>query len=478
MLIKKTVDRRTLLKGLGLAASAQLLPTLRPAYAANGKIPTRFVIFYTQHGTLPWLWSPLPKAGAPAPTQTDWEFNYLLTPLADYKKDITLLGGIDSKALDAGHTGECGHATGQMGSLTSNKQVAQKLAAGPSIDQFIAAELAKANGGNSPTLVPTSQLGIMDTAPNYSLWGQPYMAMKGDKVTALGVTSNPTTAYLQLFKNFNPGAADASLGKRKTVLDWVTKEYGKVGDVLGSAEKARLQAHADLVSSFQQRLTNAGGGGSAPSAACMTKPDANLFTTNKGSAGWWENTSTAMPKLMQLAFACDVTRIVALQVQEPPPRAFGYMPGQYGTTDLHDLVHKLDVDKKDTGNDPDRLGVAKAYYKVHADLFASVLKNLADLKEADGSRMLDHTVVLWCGEIAQPGHSYCNNKWLYAGSGGGYLKTGQFFGWDGDMSRGTGSPNVPSNGDLFVTIANAMGVPATTFGEPTACKGAISALKA
>ncbi len=93
--------------------------------------------------------------------------------------------------------------------------------------------------------------------------------------------------------------------------------------------------------------------------------------------------------------------------------------------------------------------------------------------------MLHHTAVLWCGEIAQPGHSYQNNKWVLAGQLGGYLKTQQFFDWDGDNVRWSGSPpSVPSNGDLFTTLANGMGVPTEKFGHAAACRGEIADIKA
>jgi len=74
-------NRRTLGRSLGLAGASMFLPNLRGLRAAGGGPAKRFLIFYTQHGTLPWLWRP-------KGTGTNFELGPLLAPLESYKKDL------------------------------------------------------------------------------------------------------------------------------------------------------------------------------------------------------------------------------------------------------------------------------------------------------------------------------------------------------------------------------------------------------
>lgn len=475
--LQSSLNRRRLLKGMGLGAAAQFLPSLRPSYAADGKIPTRLVILYSMHGTLPWLWTPTAPAGGTLST-TSWEPGPMLAPLKAWKNDITLLSGIDSKALDGeGSMGNCGHSTGQTGSLTANKQTGQKLAAGPSFDQVIVEELKKQNGGKYPTSQPSMHLGIVDKIPNLSLWGQPYMAATAAGVKPLSVNYMPSVAFGKAFPASIPGSApgmtdSADVAKRKSVLDFAVKEFGQVGNKLGKFERDRLEAHAAKIRDLENRIMMMPAPGTGMAAACTPT---GMFPANKGQAGWYSNTLDAMPRLMQAVLACDVSRVVCLQCEEPEPAAYGYTPGAAGTTDLHDLVHKLDVTIKE-GNDQARLAIAKKFYIEYANTMARVLKLLSEIKESDGKSMLHHTVVLWAGEIAQPGHSHNNYKWVLGGQGGGYLKSGTYQNWDTDEVRWDSTGTSPSNGDLFTTIANAMGVNITSFGP--ASKGPIAALKA
>ncbi len=78
--------------------------------------------------------------------------------------------------------------------------------------------------------------------------------------------------------------------------------------------------------------------------------------------------------------------------------------------------------------------------------------------------MLDNTVVLLGSEITRGNtHSHIDAPFILAGSGGGYFKTGRYLSFNGV---------VPHN-NLLVSIMNAMGLPATTFGNPAYCSGPI-----
>ena len=78
--------------------------------------------------------------------------------------------------------------------------------------------------------------------------------------------------------------------------------------------------------------------------------------------------------------------------------------------------------------------------------------------------MLDNSLVYLSSEIANGiNHDQGNKPILLLGSAGGKIKTGQYAVYNGDPQA-----------NLFITMLNALGVPATTFG--TAGKAPLSGI--
>ncbi len=101
---------------------------------------------------------------------------------------------------------------------------------------------------------------------------------------------------------------------------------------------------------------------------------------------------------------------------------------------------------------------AEGFYVVHEWFlaeYAHVLEQLASTREADGSTMLDHTLVVWVTETGERlSHEQKDIAAIVAGNASGRLNQGQV---------------VTVNGfqvDLFLTLAKALGSKATTFGDP------------
>jgi hypothetical protein len=463
-------DRRRLMKALGIGGAAAFLPTLRPARAAGEKPPQRFLVFYTHHGTLPWLWKK--KGGG----RTDFQLGYLLEGLESYRKDLAILDGIDFKALQlpGGSRGEDGHGTAQASSMTANVQNntdTRSRGKGPSFDWFLARELEKLNGGKPTTLYPEQRFRCHERMP-LGIWGRPY---EDDKDTWQYPQIDAVASYKKLFGALGGGTSqtdNAATLRRKSALDFAAKEFRAVANRFGSYEQQRLEHHGEIIRGLELQLATRP---DAPACAGPKEP-----TGQRASVGNWKLTWPNYPLMTQALFSCDLSRVVCLHVDEPDPQLYGGLSsGQLGgIDDLHGLVHTLNVNLKE-GQDKARLDKSKAYYKVHTDLFKQVLDLLATTKDSDGSRLLDNTAVLWCGEIAQPGHSNLNNKWLIAGSCGGKIKTNQYLEYDGDgvLFSNSMRGHVPSNGDVFTTIGHAMGVK-KNFGAPGAVKGPISELLA
>ncbi len=465
-----TLNRRRLLETFGMGGAAYFLPTLRPAHAATP--PQRLVIFYTHQGTLPWLWKP-------SGTRTDFQLGPLLQPLEPYKKDLILYDGVDFKALELpnGKGGQDGHATTQACSMTANVQInhttgdTKSRGKGPSFDWFMGRRLEAANGGKPPTPFAEQRYRAHDRLGDNPGW---YRPLEDDKNQWLIPSVDPGRSYDALFGDAvgmgsGGGAVDnKKILQRKSALDFAVGEFGRVANKVGSFEKQRLEQHAELVRGIERQLQTRAD--TAKSCTAPGRPQGQRM-----AAGNWNYTWKGFSDLTVAALTCDLTRVVFILVDEVAPSLYGGInSGSLGGIDnLHDLVHAINVDKKEN-QDANRLKVAKGYYNAHTPVFKELLDKLSEVKESDGKRLLDHTAVLWCGELPQPGHSPHNSKWLSAGSCGGKLKTGQWLNYDGDGIVWSGMRNnVPSNGDVFTTLAKAMGVN-ENFGAQGATKGPIS----
>jgi len=155
MITRKTLPRRTFLRGLGSAAiGLPFLDAMAPALASStipGKAPVRMAFFYVPNGMIMDSWNPdyvgkfqeLPRS---------------LKPLEPYKDDIIQLGNLTHNTgralLDgAGDHGRC------SGSYLTGIQVKKSLVEiknGVSFDQIVANEVGK------KTRFPSLELGMED----------------------------------------------------------------------------------------------------------------------------------------------------------------------------------------------------------------------------------------------------------------------------------------------------------------------------
>jgi hypothetical protein len=130
----------------------------------------------------------------------------------------------------------------------------------------------------------------------------------------------------------------------------------------------------------------------------------------------------------------------------------------------HVMSHASDTD----ASAQEKLTLINTWY---AEQLAYFLGKLASYQEADGTTLLDNTVVLWCSEVGKGNnHAHRDLPFLLAGSCGGSFRTGRFL--DYQAGGGAGHPH----NNLLVSLAQAMGTADTTFGDPAHCTGPLPGL--
>jgi hypothetical protein len=350
-----------------------------------------------------------------------------------------------------------------------------QLAGGISIDQLIAKSI---NSPQPVTRYPMWELDMYDRADAEG--GTSYLAagQQNTRVDNAGNVLRQFPADLTMQSQQAQEAAAKALARRKSSLDFAIGEYASIKTRLSAADKLKLDQHAETLRALEQQLTIGVG------ALCQA-PDAALQTgvTNAGrspGASMAERAahvrlkSDVMSRLMVAALSCDLTRVglIHLPTHYALGSVCGYQDGMYGTTDAHDLVHRTSNPTDASWNDAAALGMHKAFHVEQSRLFANIVGYLKAIPRGDGGTLLDSTVVVMCGQLGAGDHSLRRLPWILAGSANGYFRTGRYV----NYPRGTNDRG-PAHNDLFVTLANAMGVNITTFGEPSVCTGPLPGLR-
>jgi hypothetical protein len=158
--------------------------------------------------------------------------------------------------------------------------------------------------------------------------------------------------------------------------------------------------------------------------------------------------------MVAMAFACDITRVATLQWSASTNnRSYPFLNFNGDPIeDEHVLGHSPDSNVEAWN----KLAVVRRWY---AEQLAYLMAKLDAVEEGEGT-MLDNTIIMLGSEVAVGNsHSHMDAPFILAGGGGEFA-----MGRNLDFSNG----EVPHN-NLLVALMNAMGVPATTFGDPGSC---------
>jgi hypothetical protein len=165
-------------------------------------------------------------------------------------------------------------------------------------------------------------------------------------------------------------------------------------------------------------------------------------------------------RIMTHALACDLTRVGTVM-------PFG---GQIGHTWIgidgshHGIAHGSEGVTADQATRTQWLIQIDRWY---AERFRDFLQMLAAVPEGEGS-LLDHTAVVWLHEQSNAGtHQRVDMPVVIGGGLYGTLGAG----------RRIDAGGVPHNA-LLISLAEAMGVPTPSFGDPALSNGPLAALYA
>jgi hypothetical protein len=462
---KNRITRRSVLRGLGSVSialpflEAMLLP--RQSHAA-GTTPTRFVVFYTPGGTLLDKWRP-------TGTETSFTFGDMMASLNPYNDRLMVLDGLNLSvtAKGVGHP----HSRGMAGVLTGMQLLpgnfetgggGASFADGPSVDQVIAQRIGQ--GTRFPSLEYSSGWSISGRSAGEQSFAADQLTMAASE-KPIPPQTNCITAFNRVFGGFSTNPADnaAANAKTKSILDAVGGQYTKISAQLGSADRAKLSEHLDMIRQMEMSLTSAP---SAAGAGCVVPPmptSAGGTPTNPTQSGTGVVVTAldvpakgkVMTDLLVASLACDLTRVGTMQWADSEAKFIM----NFAPLNLPDHHHAY---QHEHGFQPDALF---KIYQWYATNFVYFLSKLDAVKEGDGT-LLDNTLVFWISEIQMPDdHSQTNMPFILAGKAQGKLKTGRWI-----------KIKPQPHNNLLVTLLNIFGGTDTKFGDPDFNTGALTGL--
>jgi hypothetical protein len=395
-----------------------------PARAAAGK--AKYFLLFFSNGTDTALWSPKGSS------ESSISFSPMTELLAPIKGDITIIEKLDSKGTAGSH--------GSPGGLCGSTYGATPLL---SIEQFISDGL-KAAGIRTP--VANLLLGGTNEVPQQTTFYRDN--------SAISPIFSPSAAYQAIFSGtptmtsggtpMTPSTADTARSKRRQKsIDRIKNEVKQLRSTLGNTEGHKLDLHLDSLAQLQARIDGASGmtGGGTGGATSNPTPTVKCTPPAKPTVAGQALLNSAIHLDLAInAFACDITRVAAVQ--------FGHH--QMCAVDLPNAKGDYHNDFMHSDMAPHaRLAAVERWL---CQQFVAAVQKLKSMQAPDGSGTLyEQTIILWARDMGDgPNHTGDDMRFVFSGGAGGYLKKSA----NGRYLQGGGE----SHQRALLSAAEAMGI--------------------
>ncbi len=438
MIFKKSIPRRTFLRGAGTALALPLLDAMLPAFGSPAetasKTANRLSFFTVPNGIIMDKWTP-------AAVGSGYELTPVLEPLAAFKDRMLVLGGLannEARKLEFEINGDHPRACSAYLTCTHPKMTSgADIRCGVSVDQIAARELGKHTQlasleiGLESTLLGACESAYSCVYYNTIVWSTP--------TTPLPTENRPRAIFERLVgDSTDPGQRAARQAENRSILDLVSEDLKRLMRSVGETDRFKLDQYADAVRSVERRI-QVSEEQSSRELPKMEKPI--------GIPETFSDYTKLMLDLQVLAFQGDITRVSTF--------VFGHeMTGRaYPEIGFGDPHHSL------THHQGDAAKIAKVL-KInvfHASLFRYFLEKMRSVPDGDGT-LLDHSLIAYGSPLSDGNmHMYKDLPVvLVAGPvagirGGRHLKFPQ---------------NTPM-ANLYLTLLEKLGMEVDQFGDST-----------
>ena len=434
----KPINRRTMLKGMGVAVGLPFLESMLPrtAFGATSSAwPLRSAFFFIPNGVHLPDWQPK-KEGK------DFELPAILQNFEKFRDKLTVFTGL---TLDAGRPhgdGAGDHARAASTFLTGAhpvKTAGSNIRVGQSVDQVMANEVGRQNRFPSLELGLESGLNAGGCDSGYSCAYSSNVSWRTPNTPSAKET-NPKLVFARLFEGNHPGESSEGRARRekyqKSVLDFVMEDARSLEKRVSGSDRRKLDEYLTGIREIETRIEH------FSHSKEVAKP--NITIPEEKPDDFAEH-FRLMGDLLILAFQADLTRIASFMVGNAGSNR------SYKSIDVPEGHHSLSHHGKDEAKQKQITKINQ----FHASQMAYVLDKMEQIKEGDGS-MLDHSMVLYGSGLSDGDrHNHDDLPITLIGRGGGAFKTGQHI----------VLPAETPLCNLYLTMLKTMNVNATSFGD-------------
>ena len=431
-LTKKHVSRRTFLRGTGVAVGLPFLDAMVPAWTALAQTAAspkpRMGFMYLPHGAIMEHWTPAAEG-------TNFELSPILQPFMPFKKQLTIVSGLENKAAIAPPV----HALNPGTWLSCvTPRVGQDPYGGVTVDQIAAAHIGQDTPLPSLEVATEGRGGGGACDRNYGCSYGGTISFR-TPTTPLPMEADPRAVFERLFGVSDSTDRQSRLGqirRDRSILDMVTGQLGDLERVLGPGDRTRLTEYVDSIRDVERRIQIA-----------EQQSDRELPTIHQpaGVPESFEAYAKIMYDLLALSWQTDLTRVATfLYGREKSVRTYP----EIGVPESH---HPISHHQK-RADHLEKLAKINTY---HVKMFAYFLEKLRATADGDGT-LLDHALLVYgAGMSDSDTHFHHNLPVLLAGGGSGQVKGGRHL-------RFT---NEPPLANLHVTLLDKLGLPADRLGD-------------
>ncbi|MCF2947829.1 DUF1552 domain-containing protein [Paraglaciecola aquimarina] len=377
---KKSISRRTLLKGMGVGVALPLLDAMIPAATALELTPaapalnTRLGYIFVAMGADMSRFTPKSKSNLDI-------MSPILESLAAHKDHLNV---ITNTFIENAYPGS--HATSNSAFLSCARAKLTESTdyyLGTTVDQLAAQQIGQ------QTQLPSIEMG-MDLLETVGQCDNGYACVYQNNLswssptTPLPSEAHPRLVFERLFgAGGDIAARQKALNSRNSLLDSVMSSTHSLNNQVGSQDKLRIDEYLTSVREVERRIQLAYQGVEKNHLPTLNKP--------MGVPKSYSDHAKLMLDLQVLAMQADITRVSTLQlVREASTRTYP----EIGVADSH---HPL----SHHGNDPTKLARMAKVNAYHASLFAYLVDKLANTPDGEG-KLIDNTMYLYGSGMGDP----------------------------------------------------------------------------
>ena len=433
---KKSLPRRTFLRGVGAALALPLLDSMIPArtllaQTAAKPLP-RLGFVYVPHGAIMDKWTPATVGGG-------FEFTPILKPLEPFRDYVNVISGLGHKAADTTAVHSLSPTTWLSGVRPKATQGVDAFA-GVTADQIAAQAIGQDNPLPSMELATEDHSGLIGSCDRD--YGCIYMNTLSWRTpeTPLPMEINPRKVFERMFgQGGSPSERLARIQEDRSILDAITKEAAALQLQLGPSDRQTMNQYLDNVREIERRIQRA--------EKSQGDADLQLPARPAGVPFDFEEHVALMYELMALSYQANITRVITFMVsREVSNRTYT----QVGVTDGHHAISHHQ-------NRAEKMAKNVLIQTFNVSQFKGFLEKLKSMPDGDGS-MLDHTLLLYGSNMSNSNaHDHYPLPNLVVGGAAGTMKGGRHLKY---------ADHTPMT-NLLMTMLDKVGVKQETLGDST-----------